>query len=152
MLVPHLKQAWRRFLVKELWMDEGSATTAMKIGLLDLLSVIPQEEVIEYGIPFLHSLLEAGKEQKTVALWDKFWAYFHKTWIPILKSWNICIGGEYIKLVNRTNNGLEQYNRKFNGLFRKKPSLIEKAGLKQAVGIEFLADRKSKSIAPNLPF
>ena len=64
MLVPHLKQAWRRFLVKELWMDEGSATTAMKIGLLDLLSVIPQEEVIEYGIPFLHSLLEAGKEQK----------------------------------------------------------------------------------------
>lgn len=152
MLVPHLKQAWRRFLVKELWMDEGSATTAMKIGLLDLLSVIPQEEVIEYGIPFLHSLLEAGKEQKTVALWDKFWAYFHKTWIPILKSWNICIGGEYIKLVNCTNNGLEQYNRKFNGLFRKKPSLIEKAGLKQAVGIEFLADRKSKSIAPNLPF
>ena len=121
----HLKQAWRRYLVKKLRMDEGSVTTAMKIGSLDLLSVIPREEVVEYGIPFLRSVLEAGKEPKTVALWDKFWEYFHNTWISMLESWNICIGDdEYIDLVNRTNNGLERYNRKFNGLFPKKPSLI----------------------------
>ena len=89
-------------------------TAAMKIGSLDLLCVIPRDEVMEYGIPY------------TVALWDKFWVYFDKTWMPIIESWNICIGNdEYIELVNRTNNGLERYNRKFNGLFPKKPSLIE---------------------------
>jgi len=101
-------------------------TIAMKIGSLDLLSLIPWDEVVEYGIPYLRSLLEAGKEQKTVALWDKFWVYFDKTWIPIIESWNICIGDDkYIELVNRTNNGLERYNPKFNGLFPKRPSLIE---------------------------
>ncbi len=41
-------------------MDEGSVTIAMKIGSLDLLSLIPWDEVVEYGIPYLRSLLEAG--------------------------------------------------------------------------------------------
>jgi hypothetical protein len=30
-----------------------------------------------------------------------------------------------VNVVNRTNNGLEQYNRYFNGLFHKRPSLLE---------------------------
>jgi hypothetical protein len=33
--------------------------------------------------------------------------------------------GTSYDLVNRTNNGLERYNRHFNGLFNKKPSLLE---------------------------
>ena len=33
--------------------------------------------------------------------------------------------GTFFDVVNRTNNGLERYNRHFNGLFNKKPSLIE---------------------------
>jgi len=33
--------------------------------------------------------------------------------------------GIFFDVVNRTNNGLEQYNRHFNGLFNKRPSLLE---------------------------
>ena len=33
--------------------------------------------------------------------------------------------GTSYDLVNRTNNGLERYNRHFNSLFNKKPSLLE---------------------------
>jgi len=33
--------------------------------------------------------------------------------------------GTSYDLVNCTNNGIERYNRHFNGLFNKKPSLLE---------------------------
>ena len=134
----HFKQALRRHLIKKIRMDEGSVTAAMKIGSLDLLSVIPRDEVIEYGIPYLRSVLEAGKEKKTVAKWDVFWAYFNKTWIPIIESWNICIGDdEDIEIVNRTNNGLERYNRKFNGLFPKCCSIFTKSDLFCSIFFKF---------------
>ena len=47
--------------------------------------------------------------------------------MPILDSWNICNqNGRYKKFLNMTNNGLESYNKQFNGLFSKHtPSLIE---------------------------
>ena len=48
--------------------------------------------------------------------------YFDRQWIPILGSWNIFDDeGKYKELMNRTNNGLESYNKIFNGLFEKKP-------------------------------
>ncbi len=34
-------------------------------------------------------------------------------------------GGNSYDLVNYTNNGLERYNRHFNSLFNKRPSLLE---------------------------
>jgi hypothetical protein len=49
--------------------------------------------------------------------------------MPILCRWNISQmegpEGTFFDVVNRTNNGLEQYNRHFNGLFNKRPSLLE---------------------------
>jgi hypothetical protein len=49
--------------------------------------------------------------------------------MPILVRWNISqmesMDGTSYDLVNRTNNGLERYNRHFNSLFNKKPSLLE---------------------------
>ena len=49
--------------------------------------------------------------------------------MPILWRWNISQmegqDGIFFDVVNRTNNGLERYNRHFNGLFNKKPSLLE---------------------------
>ncbi len=43
----------------------------------------------------------------------------------LLDRWNIYDkDGEYLDMVNRTNNGLESYNRRFNQLFPTKPSLI----------------------------
>ena len=34
-------------------------------------------------------------------------------------------GGSPVEIVNRTNNALESYNRRFNALFLKQPMLIE---------------------------
>lgn len=47
--------------------------------------------------------------------------------MPILDSWNICDkDGEYKDIHNRTNNGLESYNRRINKIFSSGvPSLIE---------------------------
>ncbi len=40
-------------------------------------------------------------------------------------KWNICDkDGKYYNMVNRTNNGIESYNRHFGALFPKKPTLI----------------------------
>ena len=54
-----------------------------------------------------------------------------RQWIPILSSWNVSHmelnddDGESYDLINRTNYGLERYNRHFMGLFRTKPDLFQ---------------------------
>lgn len=97
------------------------------VGGLDLLCILPQAEVATYGIPYLEQMYNFNASEECVAKWSMFWTYFTKQWMPILKSWNICIGnyGDIKEVVNRTNNRLESYNRKINALFPKKPSLIE---------------------------
>lgn len=98
----------------------------MSVGFLDLLTVIPQDKVQKIGIPFVRSLIEDGQTNEDIKKWDQFWAYFTKTWLPIVDSWNICLEeGSYKKLLNRTNNRLEWYNWRFDGLFLKNPSLLE---------------------------
>ena len=124
----HLKQAWRKYLVETVKMpSDAIVKRAMKIGSLDLLCIIPQDEVEEYGIPYLQSLFETKDETDDVKdRWKLFWKYFYVQWIPIIKDWNICArAGEYITLVNRTNNGIESYNNRINELYTKKPSMIE---------------------------
>ena len=70
-----------------------------KLGFLDLLCMIPQDEVE----------IEDGLSKAEIKKWDLFWEYFTKTWISILDSWNICLeDGSYKNLMNRTNNGLER--------------------------------------------
>lgn len=124
----HLKQAWRRYLLGEnIQMPETDVTRAMKIGVLDLLCVIPRDEIVTYGIPFLREKLEKEADADTIKKWDIFWKYFDY-WLSIIPSWNICEeNGEYIELTNRTNNALERYNRRINELFKDKkpPRLIE---------------------------
>jgi hypothetical protein len=103
-------------------------TLAMKIGVLDLLCIIPQDEIREFGIPYVRSIIEKYLSRADIEKWDTFWGtYFEGQWMPILDSWNICTqAGTYKKFMNRTNNGLERYIKHFNGLFPKhNPSLIE---------------------------
>ena len=101
----------------------------MQIGMLDLLCVLPHEQVEEYGIPYLRSVLEKDASKRDMEKWQTFWDYFLRQWIPILWRWNISENegpdGTAFDVVNRTKNGLERYNRHFNGLFNKKPSLLE---------------------------
>ncbi len=98
----------------------------MLSGMLDLLCVIPRDEVEGKGIAYVRSELEKGEESRNVlGKWEKFWFYFRRQWIPLLDRWNIYDkDGKYLDMVNCTNNGLESYNHRFNQLFLTKPSLI----------------------------
>ena len=50
----HLKQAWFKYLKEKLGMGLSSSIgLAMATGGLDILCVLPQDEVVTYGIPFL---------------------------------------------------------------------------------------------------
>ncbi len=106
----------------------SSIGLAMATGGLDIiLCVLPQDKVVTYGIPFLRWTIETGIPTWEKKKWDIFWeSYFMKQWIPILPSWNVRQdNGSILPMVNRTNNALECYNKRFNCLFDKQPTLIK---------------------------
>ena len=123
----HLKQAWRKYLVETVKMPSDTIVKeAMRVGSLDLLCIIPRNEIVAYGIPYLRSLLEKDQTDDVKNRWKLFWKYFFMQWIPIIKDWNICKSpNEYITMVNRTNNGIESYNNTINELYKKKPTPIK---------------------------
>ena len=70
-------------------------------------------------------MIELGLSNELIAQWDQLWAYFDRQWMPILDSWNMCEEDGTMKdVVNRTNNGLERYNLRYNGIFPSKPNLV----------------------------
>ena len=99
--------------------------------LILFLCFITRDEVFKYGIPFVQSFIERIDNELIpeweLDIWGRFWDYFiHKQWMLILNSWNICKEKEVcIQMINRTNNALERYNRRFNSLFSKQPNIIE---------------------------
>jgi hypothetical protein len=98
----------------------------MKVGGLDLLCVLPKGKIETYGIPYVCAKVEKGQTVETIGLWEKLWVYFDRQWMGIVDSWNICSKNrEYTEMVNFTNNALESYNKRFNSLFPKKPTLME---------------------------
>ena len=84
---------------------------------MDILTVIPIEEIIPKGIPYIRANFnERGNREK----FDQFWTYFVNTWIrnypPDL--WNYTnTPNARDNMVNRTNNPLERYNRTLNQAF-----------------------------------
>ena len=54
----HWKQAIRRYLISKLGVLKEEIGYAMKQGVLDLLTIIPMDEVENTGIPFVRSLIE----------------------------------------------------------------------------------------------
>jgi hypothetical protein len=123
----HLKQAWRKYLIEKCGLGLSSLLgPLMAVGGLDLLSVIPRNEIDSIGIPFLRLTLEGTATELEKISLDKFWTYFRKQWLQITNNWNIREeDGQFLQMVNRTNNALESYNRRFNSIFLKTPSLIE---------------------------
>ena len=130
----HFKQAIRKHMIEVLYFHKALVSLFMEVGKLDLLTVIPVEEILPYGIPYLRELMESDLtylsdiyesddinfvEEDERERWDQFWDYFSRQWMPIKDSWNI--SGEddqYRKYVNRTNNALENYNQRFQELFK----------------------------------
>jgi hypothetical protein len=117
----HWKQAIRRKLIKLGIPKNMISNLVDENGLLNLLTVIPKEEIVEKGIPYIRHNFEEGQYEKQ---FDIFWnKYFIDVWVSRFdpSCWNV---NEIVKnnskediLINRTNNPLERYNRTLNEAF-----------------------------------
>ena len=75
---------------------------------MDLLAVIPPDEVNDIDIPFVRSLVEKNLDAINIEIWEKFWDYIVSLWLKVVgvDSWNIYLqDGQYKEIKNRTNNG-----------------------------------------------
>jgi len=124
----HWKQALRRKII-DLKFDEPVLDRFMNPISLSTLTVIPPNEIIKYGIPYVRDIVDFKLSEKDMEKIEIFWNYFHKFWLhsPLFVSrWNIDNRPrEEKKKLFRTNNGLERYNRTLKEVFNNNtPSLI----------------------------
>jgi len=91
-----------------------------KNGLINILPLVPTDELITKAIPYIRMHFDEGEDE---VKFDIFWNYFTNTWIRAYEpsSWNIeAILNNPDKdeiMVNRTNNPLENFNRRMNDSF-----------------------------------
>lgn len=91
------------------------------IGLIDLLTVIDPDEILQFGIPFIRSIME-GEEDMWIASLSLFWNYFRAVYC--IRYGSFCFNlhrfagnGDYPVVINRTNNPLERLNRSLGSSF-----------------------------------
>ena len=96
----------------------------MHKNVMDVMTIIPINEIVSKGIPYVRSILESNDlnlEQGDLDKWAQFWEYFESYWCSseeFMKTWNVRDeDNDDYDLRNRTNNGLERYNRSMNDLF-----------------------------------
>ena len=113
-------------------------------GYINILFVIPVEEIRDFGIPFVRSQMdESGRQQQ----WENFWRYFDTTWCKSYEpsDWNLHaittrVDAEDI-LINRTNNPLERFNRRMNDSFpNPHPNMASFVETIKSISHEYLAD------------
>ncbi|KAK1933972.1 hypothetical protein P3T76_011732 [Phytophthora citrophthora] len=114
----HFKQAVRRRMQK-LYIPTEEISVVMRRHMLDILTVLPHDQIDPQGIEHVVALIKEALAEKestySEAKWTQFWDYFRRTWILI---------------VNRTNNPLERYNRELNGSFSTpRPNLANFVGV-----------------------
>jgi hypothetical protein len=133
----HWKQAVRQHLVKKIHLDRHIITKLIgEGGILDVLTIIPPDEVKSKGIPFCKSqiaLVDPLASTTHAEKYDHFWKYFEATWLKYyaISDWNVhqfylkYLDGKLTpdEMINRANNPLESYNRTFNDQFTNKPSM-----------------------------
>lgn len=125
----HWKQAIRR-KIKDLRFEESSVVDRfMHRSTLETLTIIPPEEIKEFGIPFVREIVDENLNENDMKKVEMFWEYFEKFWLGSpswINSWNVHHqNGDYKKKLMRTNNGLERYNRSLKAIFQNStPSLI----------------------------
>ena len=127
----HWKQAIRRKMIA-LKIDPEQISMAMTKYVLDVLTVIPPNEILSKGIPYVKSIIEKELvKQSDKDKWKLFWeTYFIKYWMSserFIKCWNIHSEDDsHLDLQNRTNIALERYNRTLNDkLSSPHPSLLQ---------------------------
>ena len=112
----HWKQAIRRRLLLLKIPEDLISKFIGKGGPLEVLCVIPINEIMTKGISYVRSKTDEGSHKEK---FDSFWNYFKLTWMTKYepKTWNIheIISNEDADmLVNRTNNACESFNRRLN--------------------------------------
>ena len=60
-------------------MGHEQVEISCKYGMLNILTVLPHEEVETQGIPFVQYFTEENASSEEVEKWDPFWDYFCKT-------------------------------------------------------------------------
>ncbi|OWZ19629.1 hypothetical protein PHMEG_0006081, partial [Phytophthora megakarya] len=116
----HFKQAIRRRMQK-LSIPAAEISTAMGRGVLDLLTVLPHEQIDPRGIEHVTDRIKDLTAEREIEYSERKWAafcvYFRRTWIEMIppKLWNV--RGIARRLINRTNNLLERYNRELDNAF-----------------------------------
>ena len=116
----HIKQRWRKKL-KDLHVSSLLISKLLGIdGFINTLALIPISEIAGKGIAYVRAKM--AEEEGNRSIWDDFWGYFRRNYLSGLygpKYWNIpyirAFGNEdeNLVLINRTNNPLERYNRRF---------------------------------------
>ena len=100
--------------------DEVITPLMNKTGLINILLTIPIEDIEPKGIPYVRQHFDEGVHR---AKFDIFWKYFVKTWMLSYdpNDWNVhgivTDESSTSRLINRTNNPLERFNRKLNEAF-----------------------------------
>ena len=123
----HWKQAIQRKLI-DLKFKYEIVERMMWDHTLEILTLINPSEIKWKGIPYVRSIIDGDLDHDDMVKMEKFWNYFDKFWMrspSFIVTWNVF--GHYkdkqMKL-QRTNNGLERYNRDLNEKFSGKQSLL----------------------------
>ncbi|ETK72571.1 hypothetical protein L915_20338 [Phytophthora nicotianae] len=93
----------------------------MAMDVLDMLTVLPVDQIEGPGIRWVKRQFKERCRENGVAYirsrWGIIWRYFKRTWLelydPVL--WNV--HGLTERLVARTSNPLERFNRELNAAF-----------------------------------
>ena len=117
----HFKQAIKRKM-EGLKLHDDIIEYTLDDNSLDMLSIIPIEEILTKGINFVRSNLDEFVLKEDEKKWEEFWRYFIKYWCSdkeFMNTWNIHMKeAEYFYVLqNRTNNALESYNKQMNKAF-----------------------------------
>lgn len=118
----HFKQACRRKM-KAISLPDNQVKIAMRTGMLDLLCIIPHEELERKGVLFVFKRIVDVMRTSNIEVTDRhmvswrvfFLQYMPKQWFQyMINTWSIYgADGEKKKWQNRKNNALESYNRQF---------------------------------------
>jgi len=108
---------------------------------------IPIEAIVSKGVPYVRSITD---ERPYQSIYKSFWNYFIKTWVMDYdpKFWNLyAFTKDTEKLMNRTNNPVERYNRHLNEILPAHPSvptLVETLQNESRRYLEYLSNLKLK--------
>lgn len=98
-------------------LSDRSVSKLMAPSALDILTVIPHDEILTLGFEYLRQKIQDCEDD--MAQFEMYLHYFKSTWMSQYSpnDWNISGQIDNQLIANRTNNALESYNRHLNDLF-----------------------------------